>query len=51
MKSKEEIVAVGTAAGFLKIIDVKKSRIIQKISIGDSQIFDCDWGDYGIVTV
>ena len=45
----EEILCIGTAAGILKMIDVKKNKILlkQEISKG-SQIFDIDWSIYGI---
>lgn len=40
---------IGTAAGMIKVVDVKKNKVILKLELCKSQIFDCDWGEYGIV--
>lgn len=44
----DEILMVGTSAGYVKIIDAKKNKVVSKVQLSSSQIFDSDWGIYGI---
>lgn len=46
----ELILAIGTGAGYVKLVDVKKNKVIQKLEIcKGKQIFDLDWSIYGLL--
>ena len=45
----DEILMIGTSAGYVKIIDVRKGKVLAKLQVSATkQIFDSDWGIYGI---
>ncbi len=47
-KKKEEVLAIGTSAGLVKIIDTKKNKVLHRLQISEMQIFDADWNLSGI---
>jgi|LauGreDrversion4_2_1035121.scaffolds.fasta_scaffold504781_1 WD40 repeat protein len=47
--SKEELLCIVTVAGFVKVIDVKKGKIVSKIHVSPQTVFDVDWNINGIV--
>jgi hypothetical protein len=40
--------AIGTGAGWVKIIDTKKNKVLQRLLVSQQQIFDGDWSTSGI---
>ncbi len=40
---KNDFISIGTVAGTVKVIDIKKNKVIAKNPLGQHTIFDMDW--------
>ncbi len=47
--AKEPLLCIGTVAGTVKVVDVKKGRILSRLHLTSSTIFEIDWNVNGLV--
>lgn len=40
----DELLAIATVSGLLKIVDVKRNRIIARMEVCQHTLFEVDWG-------